>query len=64
MVFMRCLLEGSFYLMKYSMYMYIYMYVVCCTQVISKSSEEVGDSATEEKYLIATSEQPLCAMHR
>jgi seryl-tRNA synthetase len=50
--------------MKYSMYMYIYMYVVCCTQVISKSSEEVGDSATEEKYLIATSEQPLCAMHR
>ena len=33
-------------------------------QVISKSSEEVGDSATEEKYLIATSEQPLCALHR
>ena len=66
MVFMRCLLEGSFYLRKYGMYMYMYMYmyVVCCTQVISKSSEEVGDSATEEKYLIATSEQPLCAMHR
>ena len=38
--------------------------IVCCAQVISKSSEEVGDSATEEKYLIATSEQPLCAMHR
>lgn len=33
-------------------------------QVISKSSEEVGDSSTEEKYLIATSEQPLCALHR
>ena len=32
--------------------------------MISKSSEEVGDAAIEEKYLIATSEQPLCAMHR
>lgn len=34
------------------------------SQVISKSSEVVGDSAVEEKYLIATSEQPLCALHR
>ncbi|CAI8034420.1 Serine--tRNA ligase, cytoplasmic [Geodia barretti] len=33
-------------------------------KVISKSSEEVGDASTEEKYLIATSEQPLCALHR
>ena len=33
-------------------------------QVISKSSEVMEDSATEEKYLIATSEQPLCALHR
>lgn len=33
-------------------------------KVISKSSEEVGDTATEEKYLIATSEQSLCALHR
>ena len=33
-------------------------------QVISKSSEIAEDTATEEKYLIATSEQPLCALHR
>lgn len=33
-------------------------------QVISKSSEVLGDASTEEKYLIATSEQPLCALHR
>lgn len=37
---------------------------VCFSQVISKSSEVIGDSAIEEKYLIATSEQPLCALHR
>ncbi len=34
------------------------------TQVISKSSEDAEDTAVEEKYLIATSEQPLCALHR
>lgn len=33
-------------------------------QVISKSSELMEDSEVEEKYLIATSEQPLCALHR
>lgn len=33
-------------------------------KVISKSSEIAEDTATEEKYLIATSEQPLCALHR
>ena len=33
-------------------------------QVISKSSEVTEDTETEEKYLIATSEQPLCALHR
>ena len=33
-------------------------------QVISKSSEVMEEAATEEKYLIATSEQPLCALHR
>ena len=42
---------------------YLYVYVVSF-QVISKSTEQVVDSTTEEKYLIATSEQPLCAMHR
>jgi seryl-tRNA synthetase len=33
-------------------------------QVISKSSEVAEDTAVEEKYLIATSEQPICALHR
>ncbi|XP_064398741.1 serine--tRNA ligase, cytoplasmic-like [Halichondria panicea] len=33
-------------------------------KVISKSSEVAEDTAVEEKYLIATSEQPLCALHR
>ena len=33
-------------------------------QVIGKSSEVVGDTDFEEKYLIATSEQTLCALHR
>ena len=32
--------------------------------MISKSSELLEDSSVEEKYLIATSEQPLCALHR
>jgi seryl-tRNA synthetase len=32
--------------------------------VISKSSEVAEDTAVEEKYLIATSEQPICALHR
>ncbi len=32
--------------------------------MISKSSEMLEDSEVEEKYLIATSEQPLCALHR
>ena len=32
--------------------------------MISKSSEVAEDTAVEEKYLIATSEQPLCALHR
>lgn len=33
-------------------------------KVTAKSSEQEGDNSTEEKYLIATSEQPLCALHR
>ena len=32
--------------------------------MISKSSEIAEDSAIEEKYLIATSEQPIAAYHR
>jgi len=33
-------------------------------KVIGKGSEVVGDKTVDEKYLIATSEQPLCALHR
>ena len=33
-------------------------------KVIGKSSEVSGDNSTEEKYLIATSEQPIAAFHR
>lgn len=41
------------------------VFIVCvCLQVIGKSSEEIGDAGVEEKYLIATSEQPLCALHK
>ena len=32
--------------------------------MISKSSEVAEDASVEEKYLIATSEQPICALHR
>ena len=34
------------------------------SKVIGKSSEVLDDTGTEEKYLIATSEQTLCALHR
>lgn len=33
-------------------------------KVNSKSSEVVGDESVDEKYLIATSEQPIAALHR
>ncbi|CAH0713169.1 unnamed protein product, partial [Brenthis ino] len=33
-------------------------------KVIGKGSENKGDAAVEEKYLIATSEQPIAAYHR
>lgn len=33
-------------------------------KVHAKASEKEGDNAVDEKYLIATSEQPLCAYHR
>lgn len=32
--------------------------------MIGKSSEKEGDAGTDEKYLIATSEQPIAAFHR
>ena len=32
--------------------------------MIGKSSEVVGEGGDEEKYLIATSEQPIAAFHR
>lgn len=33
-------------------------------KVIGKASEDENDKTIDEKYLIATSEQPLCALHR
>ena len=33
-------------------------------QVVGKSSEKEDDATIEEKYLIATSEQPIAAFHR
>ncbi|KAI8419850.1 hypothetical protein MSG28_008481 [Choristoneura fumiferana] len=33
-------------------------------KVVGKGSENKGDTAVEEKYLIATSEQPIAAYHR
>jgi len=33
-------------------------------KVIGKASEDANDKTIDEKYLIATSEQPLCALHR
>ncbi|XP_041984759.1 serine--tRNA ligase, cytoplasmic [Aricia agestis] len=33
-------------------------------KVVGKSSENKGDAGVEEKYLIATSEQPIAAFHR
>lgn len=33
-------------------------------KVVGKGSENKGDTVVEEKYLIATSEQPIAAYHR
>lgn len=33
-------------------------------KVIGKGSENNGDNSIDEKYLIATSEQPIAAYHR
>ena len=33
-------------------------------QVVGKGSENAEDKSIEEKYLIATSEQPIAAYHR
>lgn len=38
----------------------------CCDsslQVVGKGSENIEDSSVDEKYLIATSEQPIAAFH-
>lgn len=37
---------------------------VLLLQVIGKGSEKSDDSSYDEKYLIATSEQPIAALHR
>ena len=33
-------------------------------KVTGKGSEQAGDKTVDEKYLIATSEQPIAAFHR
>jgi len=33
-------------------------------KVVGKSSEQADDKSVEERYLIATSEQPIAAFHR
>ena len=39
--------------------------IVCCKlQVVGKGSEKQEDGSVDEKYLIATSEQPIAAYHR
>ena len=43
---------------------YLHPVCLCCVKVIGKSSEVATEGGVEEKYLIATSEQPLCALHR
>ena len=35
-----------------------------CYKVVGKGSENVEDKSVDEKYLIATSEQPIAAFHR
>ena len=35
-----------------------------CQQVLGKGSEKAEDTQIDEKYLIATSEQPIAAYHR
>ena len=41
-----------------------FLYIYLLFQVIGKGSENKADNSLEEKYLIATSEQPLAAFHR
>ena len=40
------------------------LYRIIIIQVIGKSSEKEGEGGIDEKYLIATSEQPIAAYHR
>ena len=37
---------------------------LCTFQVVGKGSEKQEDGSVDEKYLIATSEQPIAAYHR
>ena len=37
---------------------------LCKKQVLGKGSEKSDDKSVDEKYLIATSEQPIAAFHR
>jgi len=42
----------------------LYIYCIWCTKVIGQRSENKEEHGIEEKYLIATSEQPIAAFHR
>lgn len=46
------------------MHNYIDYTVIYLLQVIGKGSEKADENSVDEKYLIATSEQPIAAFHR
>ena len=59
----RLLKESILYLLR-SIYQGIIPIHILYWQVVGKGSEKQEDAAVDEKYLIATSEQPLAAYHR
>lgn len=42
----------------------VFLFQTSVNQVVGKGSENAEDKSVEEKYLIATSEQPIAAFHR
>jgi seryl-tRNA synthetase len=64
-MYMYCtFMFGDRYLMHIEFVNFTLATFIPYPQVISKSSEVAEDTAVEEKYLIATSEQPIYALHR
>lgn len=55
--------ESILYMLR-SFYQGIKQIHILYLQVVGKGSEKQEDAAVDEKYLIATSEQPLAAYHR